>query len=106
MVLGLRGGSNNLCGSQMGHEEKQECVRGDVQIEIDQAMNKETDTSDKPGELEGSRKGVIVLAQTLERFAEQGAEKPGATESAEYASLGKGLKVIVVSMIDDLPIVE
>ena len=65
MVRGLRGGGLDLRSSQVGHEEKQECVRRDVQIEIDQTMHKEADASDQPGEPECPRKGVIVPAQSL-----------------------------------------
>jgi hypothetical protein len=57
----------------MGHKEKQERVRGDVEVEIDEAMHEEAGTSHQPGELQGRGKGVVELAQSFQGFAEQDA---------------------------------
>jgi len=37
----LRRSLLNFCGGQMSHKKKQDGVGGDVQIEIDEAMNEE-----------------------------------------------------------------
>ncbi len=49
----------------MGHKKKQERVRRDVQVEIDQAMHEEAAASHQPGELQGPGKGVVGLAQSF-----------------------------------------
>jgi hypothetical protein len=47
------------------HQKKEERVRGDVQIEIDEAMHEETGASHQPGELQRPGKGIVELAESL-----------------------------------------
>ncbi len=77
-----------------------------MQIEIDEAMHEETRASHRPGELQGSGKGVLELAKSSQGLTEQDGQKPGTTQSSKNASFGEGLKVVVMRVIDDLSIVE
>jgi hypothetical protein len=103
---GGRRGRLDVGGRQVSHQEKKKRVRGDVQVEIDEAMHEEAGASQQAGELQGPWKRMMGLAQFFEGFEEQDAEKPGTTEAAEKSGFGKGLEVIVVGVVDDLAVVE
>jgi len=96
---------NLRCG-EVRHEKKQKGVGGNVQIEIDEAMHKKPAAGHQTGELQGPGKGIVELAQSLHGFGQQDADEPGATQATGNASFRKGLQIVVVSVIDDLPIVE
>jgi len=49
----------------VGHKKKQERVRRDVKVEVDQAMHEETTAGHQPGELQGPGKRVVELAQSF-----------------------------------------
>ena len=55
----------SFCGCEVRHEKKQEGVRRNVEIEIDEAMHKKSTAGHKTGELQGSGKGIVELAQAL-----------------------------------------
>src|ERR1700694_5965143 len=104
----MRTGSQRLYlgGSQVGHKKKQERIRRDVQVEIDQAMHEEAAASHQPGELQGPGKGVVELTKSFYGIAEQGAEKPGPAEPSENAGFSESLEVVVVRVVDDFSVVE
>src|SRR6266566_2687024 len=95
-----------LRGCQVGHKEKQEGVRWNMQVKIDQAMHQEACASHQAGELQSSGKRVVQLTQPLQGFSEQNAQKPSTTESSKNSSFGEGLEVVVVCVINDSSIVE
>ena len=41
-------------GGQVSHQQKQQCVRRDMQVEIDEAVDEKTRASHQTGELQGS----------------------------------------------------
>src|ERR1700687_5927143 len=106
--IGMRTGSQRLYlgGGQVGHKKKQQRVRRDVQVEIDQAMHEEAVASHQPGELQGPGKRIVELMQSFQGLAKQDAEKPGTAEPSENAGFGEGLEVVVVRVVDDFSIVE
>ena len=56
----------SLCGCEVRHEKKQEGVRGNVEIEINEAMHEKTAAGHETGELQGAGKGIVELAQALQ----------------------------------------
>jgi hypothetical protein len=50
----------------VSHEKKQQDIRWNVQIEIDEAMHEKAAAGCKTGELQGSGKGIVELAQALQ----------------------------------------
>src|SRR5882724_342610 len=102
----LRGSLLDFCGGKVGDEKKQEGVGGDVQIEIDKAMHKKPGAGHETGELQGPGKGIVELAQTLQGLGQQDTDEPGAAEATGNASFRKGLQIVVVRVIDDLPVIE
>src|SRR6266581_5173103 len=90
----------------MRHEKKQQSIGGDVQVEIDETMHEKASCCDQFRELQDPCKGITELKQALEGHAQQGDDKPGTTKASEKSRLGKGLKVIVVGMVDNLSVVE
>src|SRR6266850_1035020 len=49
----------NLCGCEVRHEKKQEGVRGNVEIEIGDAMHEKTAAGHETGKLQGPGKGIV-----------------------------------------------
>jgi hypothetical protein len=76
-------------GGQVSHQEKQKCVRGDMQVEIDETVDEKTRASHETGELQGSSERIIELPETLQRLHQEHAEKPGATDATEETCLGQ-----------------
>jgi len=76
-------------GGQVSHQEKQQCVRRDMQVEIDEAVDEKTRASQETGELQGSSERMIELPETLQRLDQEDAEKPGATDATEETRLGQ-----------------
>ena len=62
----LLGSPLNLCGCEVRHKKKQQGVRGNVEIEIDEAMHEKTAAGQETGELQGPGKGIVELAQALQ----------------------------------------
>src|SRR6266478_4154135 len=93
-------------GCQMRHEKKQKGIGGDVQVEIDETMHKKATRSYQSRELQGPCKGITELTQALEGHVQQDDDKPGTTKASEKSRLSKGLKVIVVGMVDNLSVVK
>jgi len=60
----LRRSLLNFCGGQMSHKKKQDGVGGDVQIEIDEAMNEEAGAGNQAGDLQSSGKRIVELTQS------------------------------------------
>jgi hypothetical protein len=50
----------------MSHEKKQYGIGGDVQIEIDEAVNEEAGAGHETGKLQGPSKRILELAQALQ----------------------------------------
>src|SRR5260370_31234280 len=90
----------------MRHKKKQKGIGGDVQVEIDETMHEKATCSDQSRELQGRCKGISELVQALEGLAQQDDDEPGTTKASEKSRLGKDLKVIVVGMVDNLPVVK
>src|SRR6266705_3506182 len=90
----------------MRHEKKQQSIGGDVQVEINETMHEKATCSDQSRELQDPCKGITELTQALEGHAQQGDDKPGTTKASEKSRLGKGLKVIVVGVVDNLSVVK
>jgi hypothetical protein len=76
-------------GGQVSHQEKQQCVRRDMQVEIDETVDEKTRASHETGELQGSSERTIELPETLQRLDQEDAEKPGATDATEETCLGQ-----------------
>ena len=53
-------------GGQVSHQEKQQCVRRDMQVEIDEAVHEEAGAGHETGKLQGPSKRVVELAQALQ----------------------------------------
>src|ERR1700730_383639 len=53
---------------QVSHQEKQQCVRRDMQVEIDEAVDEKTRASHETRELQGSSERIIELPETLQRL--------------------------------------
>ena len=53
----------NFCGGEVRHEKKQQGIRRNVEIEIDEAMHEKTAAGYETGELQGPGKGIVELAQ-------------------------------------------
>jgi hypothetical protein len=90
----------------VSHQEKQESVGGDVEVEIDKTVNQKAAASCHAGELQRGGKRGIELAKPFYGLPEQNTQKPSATEPPEYARFGQGLEVVVVGMVDDSPVVK
>jgi hypothetical protein len=60
-----RGSLRKFHGRQMGHEQKEHGVRGNVKIKIHKAMNEKAATGDKACELQSAGKRIVELAQPL-----------------------------------------
>src|ERR1700680_1573279 len=58
---GCRGPPNLLDfrGGEVSHQEKQQCVRRDMQVEIDETVDEKTRASHQTGELQGSSERII-----------------------------------------------
>jgi hypothetical protein len=106
MGRGWRSGLVDLRSSQVSHEEKEEGVGGNVQVEIDETVNEKAAASHQSAELQSRGKRVIQLAKTLYELPEQDTQKPRATEASEQTCFGQGLKVVVVGMVDDFSVVK
>jgi hypothetical protein len=76
-------------GGQVSHQEKQQCVRWDMQVEIDETVDEKTRASHETRELQGSSERIIELPETLQRLDQEHAEKPGATDATEETRLGQ-----------------
>ena len=50
----------------MGHKEKQERVRGDVEVEIDEAMHEKPAAGHETGEMQNPGKRIVELAPALQ----------------------------------------
>src|SRR6266568_6265942 len=83
MGCGWRNGLVDLRGSQVSHEEKQESVGGNVQVEIDKTVNEKAAASNQAGKLQSRRKRVIEPAKPFYGLPEQDTQKPGTAEPSE-----------------------
>src|SRR5277367_3193796 len=102
----LRVGLPNLRCGQTSHQKKEEGVRRNVQIKIDEAVGEKSQTSYQRGELNGGRKGACCLRETPKRIEKKNAKKPDTTQAANNACLRESFEIVIVGMVDDLSIVE
>src|SRR2546430_4607400 len=66
LMTGARGNHRRDIGScQEGQKKKQQRVRGNMQIEIDGAVDEEASASHQAGELQGSGKRILKLTHPL-----------------------------------------
>ena len=56
----------DFCGGQVRHEKKQQGIRGNVQIEIDEAMHEKAAAGHQTGKLQHPGKRIVELAQALQ----------------------------------------
>src|SRR5438445_12715605 len=103
---GWRSRLANLDRSQVSHEEKQEGIGWDVQVEVDKTVNQNSGASHQAGELQRPGKRVIDIAQPLYGLPKQDTQKPGTTERSEQTRFGEGLEIVVVGMVDDFSVVK
>jgi hypothetical protein len=96
----------NLGRGQVGHEEKEESITWNVQVEIDETVREKPETSDKSRELNRRSKGSNGLRQAPKRIEEQDTKKPNAAQAAGNAGFRETLEVIIVGVIDDFSVVE
>jgi hypothetical protein len=90
----------------VGCEKEEQSVSGNVEIEVNKAMDEKTETANKSGQLEGDHKSRRRLEQTPPGLKQPNAEERCTKEAAKNPSLGKSLQIVVVGMIDDLAVVE
>ena len=96
----------DFSGGQMGHQEEEKEIGGDVQIEIDETVHEKAAASDETGELQSAREGLTQLAQSYQRLTEQDAKEPRATHTSKKPCLCQGFEVVIVRVVDNLSIVE
>ena len=96
----------DLGSGEGGDKKKEQGVRGDVQIEVDQAVNEKAGTPDKRGQVERYGKRRSRMKQTAPGFEKPNTEERGAAETAKKSSFGEGFDVVVVGMIDDFAVIE
>src|SRR2546430_10918337 len=78
---------------QEGQKKKQQRVRGNMQIEIDGAVDEEASASHQAGELQGSGKRILKLTHPTQGFSEQNSQEPSTAESSKNPGFGQGLEV-------------
>ena len=100
------GGLTNLAGSKVCQEKKEEKVSWNVHIEINEAVREKAEAGNKDRKLEGGSKSSVGLRQAPERMEKQKSQEPKATQATRNTSFCKGLEIIVVSVIDDLSVIQ
>src|SRR5437773_10702194 len=76
LMTGARGNHRRDIGScQEGQKKKQQRVRGNMQIEIDGAVDEEASASHQAGELQGSGKRILKLTHPTQGFSEQNSQE-------------------------------
>src|SRR5271169_690049 len=100
-----RGLANLVC-RKICQEKKEQSVSGNVQIEIEKSMSEKTETCDQARKLNGRRKRSIGLSQSPQRIEEQDNQEPYAANTAGDTGLREAFEIIVVTVIDDFPVVK
>ena len=101
-----RCGLTNLACSKVCHEKKEKKVSRNVQIEINEAVREKAEAGDKGRKLECGSKSSVGLRQAPERIEKQNTQEPKAAQATRNTSFCKGLEIIVMSVIDDLSVIE
>src|SRR5215469_3002890 len=69
-------------------------------------MHQESRTSHHSGELQGTSKRKVILAEARKGLEQQNQEEPSIAETAQHARFSKGFEVIVVRVIHNLAVVQ
>ena len=102
----MRTGLADFRGGQVRHEEKQQSVCRNVEIEIDEAVREKPQARDETRELDGRSKGPYRLRQAPKRIEQQNAQKPNTAQAAGNARFRETLEVVIVGVIDDFSVIE
>ena len=84
-----RAGLLDFRGGEVSHQEKQQYIRRDMQVEIDKAVDEKARASHRTREPQGPCERMIELPKTLQRPDQENAEKPEATDATEETRLGQ-----------------
>jgi hypothetical protein len=62
------GGTGNLGNGQLGHEEKQQSVARNVQVKVDQTVDKKSSARHQAGKMQSRRKRFAFQEQATKRM--------------------------------------
>src|SRR5580704_7151757 len=91
--------------SDRGKNKKQQGVGGDVQVEIDHAVNQQPDTADKGPGVQGPRRRIVCPAQVRKSPPYQESNKSQHAQPTDQSGLGQKFQIVVVSVVDDKTVV-
>jgi hypothetical protein len=93
-------------GSQQTHEQEQQQVRRNMQIEVDQAVHQQSAASGPSAQPQRIRERIAFALQKTQPTNGHDAQKPSAAEPADPAGFGQSLQIIVVGVVHDFPVVK
>jgi len=92
--------------ARSANEKEQECVGGNMKIEVDERVNQESAARGESGQAESDRKRKALLLQGSKRGKNEQCDKPGAAQASQNSGFGKRFEIVIVRMVDDFSVIE
>src|ERR1700734_1005832 len=101
--LGL--GREGIGGGDGAEDQEQNGIGGDVEVEVDETVEKQTGDSGDGGGVDGSGEVALFGFVRSASVAKQDGEESEAAESADDAKFGQEFDVVVVNVVNEMAVV-